>query len=198
LDDARHIITDLLPRLEELPYFVSDELSHYKTVLAEELHHLVTIPPTGKRGRPPHPVKVIDPRLDYATVKKTRERGKIVKVEREIVFGSVESIAAKLEHSPSQTINTSYIERSNLDWRLWDAHLVRKSPTFAKSLRWLRAKLSICLACYNLIRPHKTLSARKNGKPVPTTPAMAANITKWPWDFYDILAYQSCVQQTST
>jgi len=167
-------------------------------LLFEEFHYLTPILPTGKRGRPAHPVKVIAPWLDYATVKKTREGEKIVKIEREIVFGSPESIAARLEQSPSQTINTSYIERSNLDWRLWDAHLRRKSPTFAKSLRWLRAKLSICIACYNLIRPHKTLSAIKKGKPVATTPAMAANITDRPWTFYDILNFRPNVQQTST
>jgi hypothetical protein len=46
-----------------------------------------------------------------------------------------------LAESPSQTINTAYIERSNLDWRLWDAHLTRKAPTVARSMRWLRAKI---------------------------------------------------------
>jgi IS1 family transposase len=35
---------------------------------------------------------------------------------------------------PSCTIDTAYIERSNLDQRLWDAHLTRKAPTAARSM----------------------------------------------------------------
>jgi hypothetical protein len=66
-----------------------------------------------------------------------------------------------LADSPSNTINTSFIERSNGPWRLWDAHLARKSPLFAKSIRWLKAKLAICVATYNFIRPHGALSGKK-------------------------------------
>jgi hypothetical protein len=58
---------------------------------------------------------VVDGDLDYATVKKTRQKGRIVKVERTVVFGTEESVRSRLENSPGKTINTSYIERSNLD-----------------------------------------------------------------------------------
>jgi hypothetical protein len=69
-------------------------------------------------------------------------RGRMIKVERKVVFGSEQQVLTRLEASPSQTINTAYIERSNLDWRLWDAHLARKAPTVARSLHWLKAKPS--------------------------------------------------------
>ena len=100
----------------------------------------------------------------------------MTKVERKIVYGSEQRVLDRLVKSPSQTINTAYIERSNLDWRLWDAHLARKAPTVARSIRWLKAKFSICVACYNFIRPHETLSRGKDRIFRPKTPAMAANV----------------------
>ena len=61
--------------------------------------------------------KVVDKELDYATVHKTRENGRVVNVETRVVFGSAERIKKRLEESPSNTINTAYVERSNLNWR---------------------------------------------------------------------------------
>ena len=113
----------------------------------------------------------------------------MIKVERKIVHGSEQQILARLEKSPSQTVNTAYVERSNLDWRLWDAHLARKSLTFARSLRWLRAKFAIVVSCYNLIRPHGTLSRGVDRVFRPTTPAMAAEVTDHLWTLGEILAY---------
>ena len=56
--------------------------------------------------------------LDYATVHKMRQGAQVIKVERKVIHGSKQQVLARLEKSPSQTINTAYIERSNLDWRL--------------------------------------------------------------------------------
>ena len=58
-------------------------------------------------------------------------------VEKKVVYGSGERIEEKLKELPGNTITTSFVERSNLNWRLWDAHLTRKSLLFAKSVRWL-------------------------------------------------------------
>ena len=88
----------------------------------------------------------------------------------------------------AETINTSYVERSNLNWRMWDAHLTRKSLMYAKSIRWLRAKFSICVAFYNLIRPHETLSRRNDRRFLPKTPAMAAGVTDHQWTVRELLA----------
>lgn len=194
LEDARQMLKDLIARYKDKPLYVTDELPHYATVLAEEHHQLVPVAPTGRPGRPKNPEREIDPYLDYATVHKTREGGKVVKVERKVVYGSEARVFERLEESPSQTINTSYIERSNLDWRLWDAHLTRKAPTAARSMRWLKAKFAICVACYNLIRPHETLSRGKDRIFRPTTPAMAAKVADHPWTFLELLAYPAPCQ----
>ena len=129
LDDAHRILKDLAGHFKEKPLFVSDELPHYGTVLGELFHKIVPQAPTGKPGRHKNPERVIDADLDYATVHKTRQGAKVIKVERKVGHGSDQSILDRLAKSPSHTINTAYIERSNLDWRLWDAHLTRKAPT---------------------------------------------------------------------
>ena len=146
LDDARRMLKDLTSRCQGKPLFVSDELLHYGTVLGELFHELIPLAPTGKPGRPRKPERVTDADLDYATVHKTRQGARVIKVERKVIHGTEHHILARLVKSPSQTINTAYIERSNLNWRLWEAHLARKAPTVARSMRWLKAKFAICVA----------------------------------------------------
>ena len=188
------MLADLTTRCKCKPLFVSDELPHYGSVLAELFHKLVPPTRTGKPGRPRNPERIIDPDLDYATVHKTRQGAQVVKIQRTVVHGSEQSVLARLEKSPSKTINTAYIERSNLDWRLWDAHLARKAPTVAKSMCWFKAKFAICVACYNLIRPHETLSRGEDRIFRPKTPAMAARVTDHRWTFYEMLAYPTLYQ----
>jgi hypothetical protein len=188
------MLRDLTDRTLTKPLFVSDELPHYGTVLGELFHKLVPVVPTGKPGRPSNPQRVIDADLDYATVHKTRQGAQVVKVERKVIYGSEQRIIERLAKSPSRTINTAYIERSNLDWRLWDAHLARKSPTAARSMRWLKAKFAICVACYNLIRPHATLSRGGDRIFRAKTPAMEAGVVNHPWTFTELLAYPALCQ----
>ena len=112
------MLRDLAARGRGKPLFVSDELPHYATVLAELFHALVPPAPTGKPGRPKNFERVIDADLDYATVHKTRERGRVVKVERRVVFGSEHSVYERLEDSPSHTINTAFVERSRSGFKI--------------------------------------------------------------------------------
>ncbi len=190
LEDAHCFLKDLVSRIVDLPLFVSDELPHYADGLKELFHHCIEQEPTGRRGRPRKPEKVVNADLDYATVHKTRDKGRVVKVETKIVFGSKKRIEKKIEALPGNKINTSYVERSNLNWRLWDAHLTRKCLTFAKAIRWLKAKFSICVAFYNFIRPHETLSRAEDRTFKPKTPAMAANITNQLWSINDLLGHK--------
>jgi MFS superfamily sulfate permease-like transporter len=188
LKEARDFLKDLVSRTQQVPLFTSDELPHYADGLKELFHTLKPNEPTGRRGRPRNPEKVVDAQLDYATVHKTREKGRVVKVEKKIVFGSADRIERRMAELPSKTINTSYVERSNLNWRIWDAHLTRKTLMFAKSLRWLKAKFAICIAFYNFIRPHETLSRGNDRVFRPKTPAMAADITNHQWTIKELLS----------
>ncbi len=120
---------------------------------------------------------------------KTREKGKIIKVEKRIVFGSEDSVEDCLEKSISNTINTSYIERSNLTLRQNDAHLQRKTLKFAKNMDYFEAKLNINILHYNFIKPHWSLSVNQDKSFTPITPAMKANITTHKWEIEHAYSY---------
>ena len=176
-ESCREFLRKLVSRLdEEKPLFTSDELKSYASMLLEMYHEMAEQERTGKPGRPPNPVSVAHEDLDYATVHKTREKGRVINVEKRIVYGDAERIAERLENSPSKTINTSYVERMNGILRQLDAHLRRKSLTFAKSLRYLKAKLNLTVAIYNFVRPHGTLSKNPDRTTTPRTPAMMAGL----------------------
>lgn len=183
------MIEGLVARLSEnKPLFTSDELAHYPTLLAEAYHDEIPVPRTGKPGRPKAPEKIVHQDLDYATVHKTRKDGQVVNVTRRIVFGDSERIEKRLDESPSQTVNTSYVERSNGTLRQMDAHLRRKSQTYARSMRWLNAKFAFVVAWYNFVRPHTTLSVNPDRSKTPRTPAMAAGILDHPWSVSELMA----------
>lgn len=159
------------------PLFTSDELISYATMLKEIYCETVAPEATGKPGRPRSPKKVVHDDLDYGTVHKTREKGKVVKIEKKVVFGDLGRIMKRLDDSPSWTINTSFVERLNGILRQMDAHLKRKALTFAKALRWFKAKLALVASYYNFCRPHGTLSKNSDRSTTPRTPGMAAGVT---------------------
>ena len=167
------------------PLFVSDELPHYAHALVHTYSTVLIPSRTGKRGRPRGPQRIVDTDLDYATVHKTRSKGRVVKIERSLVLGDQDRLVARLESSNSNTINTSFVERSNLTWRVMNTHLSRKSLCFSKSLHWLKAKFAFIVAFYNFVRPHSSLSSTKN----PVTPAMAAKIATKPWSMDQLLGF---------
>ena len=191
LDDCRSFIGDLLPRIRTKPLFSSDELPHYQTALMEHFSRLEELPKTGKRGRPRKPRPVIDPELNYATVHKVRQNGKVVKVERNIIFGNPESIEGIIASSKvSKKINTSFIERVNLTLRNHNKKLSRKTLCFAKQKRALEAQTNITVTYYNFSRPHRSLTLRgPNGTGLKRTPGMAADLIERVWPIGEILAY---------
>jgi len=170
------------------PLFTSDELPHYKTALAECYSSSNPIPPTGKPGRPKKAIVQIDPKLQYGTVHKTRDKGRVVKVEQRIVFGKEQDINNILENSPvSQAINTSFVQRNNLTLRQHSRRLSRKTNGFSKVLRNLEAQVILVVAYYNFILSHCSLKIKGNGE---RTPAMAAGITDHKWSMSELLTYR--------
>ena len=182
---------DLLNRIKTKPLFTSDELPHYETVLLEIFGHLEEQPKTGKRGRPRKPKIAVDPEFKYVTVHKTRENGKVVKVERNIVFGDQNVIDQIIKKSEvSNTINTSFIERVNLTLRNHNKKLARKTLCFAKLKQALESQMNIIVAYYNFSKPHRSLTLRdEKDKPHKRTPAMVAGLMDRIWPMKEILTY---------
>jgi IS1 family transposase len=186
---AKRFIEGLAAKLSgPPPLFTSDELPHYQTALAEYYSTVIPAPPTGKRGRPKNPMVQIDPQLHYATVHKTRDNGKVVNVERRIIFGKEQDINTILAQSPvSHTINTAYVERNNLNLRQHSRRLTRKTNGFSKVKRNLEAQVILVMAYYNFVLSHGSLKIKGQGE---RTPAMAAGITDHQWSMMELLTYR--------
>jgi IS1 family transposase len=111
----------------------TDEYAPYRGAILEAYGETVTPPRTGKRGRPRTAYRVPPAGLLYATVHKTRSKGRVVKVEQRIIFGTAEAVGAALARSASsRAVNTSFVERQNGTDRNRNARKVRKTYCFSK------------------------------------------------------------------
>jgi IS1 family transposase len=196
LERVKHVTND------QLPFFTSDQLAAYRTALLEVYGTWQQPQRQGTRGRHPAPRRVPLPGLLYAQVVKRREKGRVVDVTRQPVFGTAAEIDAYLATSPSSTtVNTSFIERDNLTQRDHNRRLTRKTSGFSKELPWLEKQLWLSLAYYHFCLPHLSLR-----QPLPTpqptrgsgserkwqsvTPAMAANLTDHVWSTAELLSFR--------
>ena len=191
-EDLLHEVRDCTSNAT--PYFTSDELEHYVTAIRQEYGIMTPFPKTGKRGRPKKPIKVVPPELTYSQVHKSRENGKVTKIETHAVFGTETQVKEALSESPvSNSVNISLIERNNLTLRQQNGRLHRKTLQFSKEKELLYAQLCLFLGYYHFIRPHMGLRVKKDAgtaKYRERTPMMAAGITDHPWTFQEFFTYK--------
>src|SRR6476660_1977736 len=92
----------------------TDEYAPYRGAILEAYGETVTPPRSGKRGRPRKSYKVPPAGLTYATVHKTRTKGRVVEVEQRIILGTAGAVAGALARSSSsRAVNTSFVERQD-------------------------------------------------------------------------------------
>lgn len=204
LTNAQTLIKRLKNRLDgHIPFFTSDELPHYADALLAVYGVLVTPPRRFRRGRRPLPRLQPPAELVYAVVVKQRERGRVVQVTTQVVFGTEAEVAARLQASPvSSQISTYGVERNNLTVRQHSRRLSRKVNAFSKAHRYLNYQLALAFAYYHFCCPHRGLRRRfhtplptKNGygspkKWQPVTPAMAAGLTDHVWTIDELLSFR--------
>jgi len=131
--------------------------------------------------------------LCYATVHKTRQKGRVVKVETRVVFGCPADVEAALKASlVSRHVNTSFIERQNGTDRNRNARKVRKSYCFSKEWDVHQAMTYYTMYSYNFCWPVRTLATRDElGGRHDRTPAMSAGLTDHVWTLREWLTFPS-------
>ena len=142
-------------------------------------------------GQPRKVVKRAPEGLLYATLHKTRKKGRVVKIEPRLQFGTQARLDAALKASSvSRRVNTSFIERYNGTDRHRNSRKVRKSYRFSKDWKIHEAATYFSMYAYNFCWAVRTLR-----EPIGSvhyrarTPAMAARLTDHVWSLQEWLTY---------
>ncbi|MBF0142378.1 MAG: hypothetical protein HQL59_02840 [Magnetococcales bacterium] len=133
--------------------------------------------------------------MNYATVKKTRKKGRVVEVRTVLVAGSEETLAGVLNASPcSGTVNTSFVERYNGSARHFNARKQRKTYSFSKQSEEHEAMSWLMVTHYNFCWQPRTLRLPLGDRRYRhRTPAMAAGLTDHSWSVMELLCFQLMV-----
>jgi IS1 family transposase len=198
-DHARLLVEDFHQRTggRIMNLMTSDEHPAYSTAILEVYGVEQRPPRTGKPGRPPKPVKVPPPELKYATVHKTRKKGRVVKVEPRVVFGGVVAVLAALAVSlVSKVVNTFFLERHNGTDRNRNGRKARKTYCFSKAWSVHEAMTYFTMCSYNFCWCVRSLRIRGGeGHWQGRTPAMAAGLADHVWTLQEWLSFPAVNRQ---
>ena len=150
---------------------------------------------TGRRGRPR---LVLPDGLLVAQAIKRYAKRRVAAVERRVVRGTAEAVAAVLvatQGRATAVINTAYAERLNATFRARLAPLARRTRAAVHQATTLDAGLWLVGATYNFCRSHRSLRRRRadrdppGGRWLERTPAQAAGLTDHRWSVHELLTY---------
>jgi IS1 family transposase len=135
----------------EAPLFLSDGWKAYEDALENAYSHEEPVPYSG-RGRPRNPIRVVDENLKYAQVIKHKQQGRLVEIEKRILRGSEDEILAIIRSEQrGQTINTSYVESRNGNYRKDNKRLARRSACHSKAIALHDAQVDLLTGIYNFV-----------------------------------------------
>jgi IS1 family transposase len=192
-ENVRLLVNDFKRRTQGrlMNLMTSDEYPAYETEILAAYGETVVPPRTGKPGRPRKPYHKPPDDLRYATVHKTREKGRVTKIEPRVVFGTVAAMMAALAVSTaSKAINTAFVERQNGTDRNRNGRKVRKTYCFSKDWGVHEAVTYFTMYSYNFCWPVRTLRVKgADGAWEARTPAMAAGLADHVWSLAEWLTY---------
>lgn len=158
----------------------SDENPAYAAAILEVYGEEVVPERTGRPGRPKAPHQELPAGLNYSTVHKEREGGRVASVEARVIHGSAED----------GTVCTSHVERYNGTDRNQNGRKVRKAYTFSKDWEVHAAVSAFVAFSYNFCWAVRTLrqGSRRTGYRR-RTPAMAAGLADHVWSLREWLTF---------
>src|SRR5262245_2119307 len=183
-----------------VPLFLTDGLKDYATALLSHFGAWIQPERRQDKGPLPKPRWMPLPALRYAQVVKSYRRRRLVGVTHRVVFGTrlaIEQVVAAC----GWTINTSFVERLNLDIRQRVAAIGRRVNTLCQGEAGLRDQLTLFQVYHNFVLPHASLrqpllipqptNGRGSAKGWrPCTPAMAAGLTDHVWSLREVLLFR--------
>ena len=179
-DHSRLLVEDCQERTggRLLALLCSDENPAYATAILAVYGEEVVPERTGRPGRPAAPYRVAPEGLNYATVHKERQGGRVIAVTTRTVYGS----------AGAEGVSTSHLERFNGTDRNRNGRKVRKAYTFSKDWDVHEAMSAFTIFSYNFCWPVRTLRERGADRTwQPRTPAMAAGLADHVWSLAEWL-----------
>jgi IS1 family transposase len=192
-EHARLLVEDVHQRTQGrlLNLMTSDAHPAYAEAILDVYGEEVRPPRTGKPGRPRQPYKQPPAGLRYATVRKVRRHGRVVRVAWRVVFGTVLAVLAALAASAvSRVVNVSFLERHNGSDRQRNSRKARKTYRFSKDWEVHQAVTWFTLLSANFCCPVRTLRQRNgSGGWWQRTPGMAAGLADHVWSIREWLTF---------
>jgi IS1 family transposase len=193
-----HVVQVLAP--DCIPLVLTDGFSEYLTALLTHYGHWVQPERRQGKGPQPKPRWMPLPQLLYAQVVKSYRRRRIVSVKHRVVFGTIERVKQVLSACGRQ-INTTFVERLNLDIRQRVAAVGRRVNTLCQGEDGLQHQLVVFQTYHNFVLPRGRLrqplripeptNGSGSGKRWrPCTPAMAAGLTDHVWSLREVLMFR--------
>lgn len=192
LENTKKLVDDFKARTagRYMNLMTSDEYPCYETAILQAYGQIVVPPRTGKPGRPRKPYLDAPPQLRYATVHKTRKKGRVVKAEMRVIFGVVAAILLALAWSRvSRAVNTSFVERHNGTDRNRNSRKVRKTYGFSKDWEVHESVTYFTMTSYNCWPVRTPRVEDAEGRRQQRTPAMVAGLTDRVWSMEEWLAF---------
>ena len=202
LEMAQHVVHQVAQRCAPrcMPLWLSDGFKGYLPAILGHFGCWSQPPRHHAKGPGPKPCWMPLPGLLYAQVIKQYRRKRLVGVTHRVVFGTPEAVKHVLA-ACGWTINTSFVERLNLDIRQRVAAVGRRVNTLCQGEDGSRDQLAVYHVYYNFVLPHASLR-QPLAEPIPTngtgsarvwrpyTPAMAAGLTDHVWSLREVLLFR--------
>jgi len=181
---ANSVLHELHTRMDPTchPLFLTDGLLSYYYGITAHWGSWAMNPQSGKLEWQ------VDAAIRYAQLYKHKVRRKLIDTEAVSMIGDLSEIEGLLcRYGFSGKIQTSYIERLNVDLRGDIAALARRTNALVRSSKQLSQVMTLWQGYHNLCRSHRSLKLHKTVQPDAKlrerTPAMAANIVDCVWSF---------------
>jgi len=167
----------------EAPLFLSDGWSRLRRHSKKIYCSWEPVPYSGV-GRPYNPIQIVDPKLKYAQVIKRKENGKLVDIEKRVILGEEQEILDIIQaEGRAKTINTSYVESRNGNYRKDNKRLTRRTQCHSKKVCLHDAQIYWITAVYifatEITRHRECINQeakRFETKYKKSSPAMAENL----------------------
>jgi IS1 family transposase len=192
-----HQVTHVLAS-DWAPLFLTDGFRAYLTALVTHYGQWRHPKRRQVKGPQPKPRWMPLPGLLYAQVVKSYRRRRIVGVQHRVIFDAVQTIESILAKR-GWKINTSFVERLNLDFRQHVAAIGRRVNTVCKHEAGLCQQLAVFHVYHNFVLPHASLrlplpepmdSMEAGQRWQQRTPAMAAGVTDHLWSLREVLMFR--------